>query len=295
MKLNKLFNKLIKQLRNYLKLEYILVILALYLIYREMYLNVKEYMTNSSESDNSSSNEDGTISGSVSDNEEGVPLSKIPPGDEDLYILKRNRDLSFRLRYKYRDDKSNQYLDANENEDRLTIERGIRASYKIINELKAQSEVRQKFTLRDSKQNISRNRDINSFLINQNFSYRPSLNWEFGLDSEFGFEKDLIPERDLNLKYSRLLGRINYSILKKGRISSEFEYQDVKVIDNPNDLVVPFEMARGKKEGANKRWQLRGEYTIAENVVFTLFYSGRDDANYDKVIHTGQAEIRAYF
>lgn len=88
MKLNKLFNKLIKPLRNYLKLEYILVVLALYLIYREMYLNVKEYMTTTSGSDNSSSNEDGTISGSVSDNEEGVPLSKIPPGDEDLYILK---------------------------------------------------------------------------------------------------------------------------------------------------------------------------------------------------------------
>jgi len=215
--------------------------------------------------------------------------------NEDLYILKRNRNLSFRLRYKYRDDKSNQYLDADENEDRLTIQRGIRASYKIINELKAQSEIRQKFTLRNSKQNTSRKRDINSLLINQNFSYRPSLNWEFGLDSELGFEKDLIPERDLNLQYSRLLGRINYSILKKGRISSEFEYQDVKILDNPNNLVVPFEMARGKKEGVNQRWQLRGEYTVAENVVFTLFYNGRDDANYDKVIHTGQAEIRAYF
>jgi len=215
--------------------------------------------------------------------------------NEDLYVLKRNRSLSFRLRYKYRDDKSNQYLDANENEDRLTIERGIRASYKIVNELKTQSEIRQKFTLRDSKQDTSRNRDINSLLINQNFSYRPSLNWEFGLDSEMGFEKDLIVERDINLQYSRLLGRINYSILKKGRISSEFEYQDVKIIDNPNDLVVPFEMARGKKAGVNQRWQLRGEYTVAENVVFTLFYSGRDDANFDKVIHTGQVEIRAYF
>jgi hypothetical protein len=215
--------------------------------------------------------------------------------NEDLYILKRNRNISFRIRYKYRDDKSNQYLDADENEDRLTIERGIRASYKIISDLKAQTEVGQKFTIRDSKQNTTRNRDINSFLINQNFSYRPNLNWEFGLDSELGNEKDLIPERDISLQYSRLLGRINYSILKKGRISSEFEYQDVKVIDNPNDLVVPFEMARGKKEGVNQRWQLRGEYTVAENVVFTLFYSGRNDANFDKVIHTGQAEIRAYF
>lgn len=215
--------------------------------------------------------------------------------NEDLYILKRNRDISFRLRFKYRDDKSNQFLDANENEDRLTIERGLRASYKIINSIKAQSELRQKFTTRNSKQNSSRNRDINSFLINQNISYRPNLNWEFGLDSEIGLEKDVIPERDINLQYGRFLGRINYSILKKGRISSEYEYQDVKVIDNPNNLVLPFEMARGKKEGVNQRWQLRGEYTVAENVVFTLFYSGRDDANFEKVIHTGQAEIRAFF
>jgi hypothetical protein len=215
--------------------------------------------------------------------------------NEDLYVLKRNRGFSFRLRYKYRDDKSNQYLDPNENEDRQTIERGIRASYKVFSSLKAQSELRQKFTVRKSQQNNSRNRNINSFLVNQDFSYKPSLNWEFGIDSEFGFEKDLVPNRDINLQYAKLLARINYSILKKGRISTEYEYQDVNVINNPNNLVVPFEMARGKKAGVNQRWQLRSEYTVAENVVFTLFYSGRDDANFDKIIHTGQAEIRAYF
>jgi hypothetical protein len=54
-------------------------------------------------------------------------------------------------------------------------------------------------------------------------------------------------------------------------------------------------MAGGKKEGASKNWQLRGEYTIAENVVISLFYNGRDDAGFEKIIHTGQAEIKAYF
>ncbi len=215
--------------------------------------------------------------------------------NEDLYVLRRNRDVSFRLRYRYRDDKFNQFLDAKENEDRLTVEQGIRVSYKIINKLKAQSEFRQKFVTRNSEANSTRNRDINSNLLNQNFSYRPGLKWELGLDSELGFEKDLKPERDINLQYSRFLLRSTYSLLKKGRITAEYEYQDVKMIDNPNDLVVPFEMARGKKEGINQRWQLRGEYTVADNVVFTLFYSGRDDANYKKIIHTGQAEIRAYF
>jgi len=215
--------------------------------------------------------------------------------NEDLYIMRRNRDISFRLRYRYRDSKSNQYLDENENEDRLTIERGVRASYKVINNVKAQTEFRQQFTYRNSQANSSRNRDINSNILDQNFSYRPNLEWEFGIDSEFGFEKDLIPTRDLNLRYTKLLSRINYSLLKKGRITAEYEYIDVTAVNNPNKLVVPFEMALGKKEGVSKRWQLRGDYTVAENVIFTLFYSGRDDANYEKVIHTGQAEVRAYF
>ncbi|MFC2088766.1 hypothetical protein ACFLSX_04115 [Calditrichota bacterium] len=215
--------------------------------------------------------------------------------NEDLHILRRNRDISFRLRYRYRDDKFNQFLDPNENEDRLNIEQGIRASYKIVNKLKAQTELQQKFITRNSEANSSRNRDIKSLIIDQNLSYRPDLRWEFGLDSELGFEKDIIPERNINLRYGRLLSRVNYALLKKGRISAEYEYLDVKMIDNPNELVVPFEMARGKKEGLNQRWQLRGEYTVAENVVFTLFYTGRDDANFDKIIHTGQAEIRAYF
>jgi hypothetical protein len=54
-------------------------------------------------------------------------------------------------------------------------------------------------------------------------------------------------------------------------------------------------MAGGKREGVSKSWQLRGEYTIAENVVISLFYNGRDDAGFKEIIHTGQAEIRAYF
>jgi hypothetical protein len=67
------------------------------------------------------------------------------------------------------------------------------------------------------------------------------------------------------------------------------------VLENPQNVTVPFEMARGKREGQNMRWQLRGDYTLAENVVISLSYIGRDDAQFDKIIHTGQAEIRAYF
>ncbi len=58
---------------------------------------------------------------------------------------------------------------------------------------------------------------------------------------------------------------------------------------------MPYEMARGKKEGVSQNWQARLEYTLAKNVVFSLFYNGRDEAGFKRVIHSGQAEIRAFF
>jgi hypothetical protein len=215
---------------------------------------------------------------------------------EDLYIMRQSRKLSFRLRYQYRADQSNQYLNPNENEDRLGIENGLRANYQIHRTLKAQSEVGYNTLFRNNKSDLSRNRDITSLIMDQNISYRPLAVWEFGIDSELGFETDQPAQVDrISTQYLRLLTRVNYSLLQKGRLTAEYDLTNVSVLDNPGLRAVPYEMARGKKEGLNKQWRLRGDYTLATNIVFSVFYEGRDEATYQKVIHTGQAEIRAYF
>jgi hypothetical protein len=69
----------------------------------------------------------------------------------------------------------------------------------------------------------------------------------------------------------------------------------VNPYDNPLNKTIPYEMARGKKEGVSQFWQMRVEYNVAKNIMFSLFYSGRDDAAYKHIIHTGNAEIRAFF
>lgn len=215
--------------------------------------------------------------------------------NQDLFYMRRNRNLSFRFRYRYRDDLFNQFLDPDDNEDRLSIEKSLWANYRIIEKLKAQSEFKNVTTFRENKANTSRDRDITSLIFNQNFSYRPNLNWEFGVESEYGQEVDYAGNKDLRIDYGRALIRTSYAFLGKGKISSSFDYQTVIVKNNPLGSSIPYEMARGKKEGVSKSWQLRGEYTIAQNVVFSLFYNGRDDADFERIIHTGQAEIRAYF
>jgi hypothetical protein len=214
---------------------------------------------------------------------------------EDLYILRQSRKLSFRIRYQYRDDRFNQFLDPNENEDRLSVEKGLRANYQLNRTLKGQSELRNNSLYRNNKSDPLRNEDINSYLLNQNFSYRPLPVWEFGIDSEFGVEEDRAEEKNLLLRYARLLGRINYSLLQKGRLSAEYDWMNVTVINNPGQVAIPYEMARGKKEGLSKQWRFRGDYTVTDNIVVSVFYEGRKDATYQTIIHSGQAEVRAYF
>ena len=215
--------------------------------------------------------------------------------DQDLYILKRNRALNFRLQYRYRDDRFNQFLDPNENEDRLTIEKGFRTDWRITPKIKSQTEIRLKNSVRSTKANALRNRDIAGRYVQQLFSYRPVSLLEFRLDTNYGLEKNRAPEYPLNLWFVTSKLQTTYSFKGKGRLTGNYEFQKVNVTSNPLQRVVPFEMARGKKEGISQRWQLRAEYTVSKNIVFTLLYTGRFDAGFDSVIHTGQAEVRAFF
>ena len=215
--------------------------------------------------------------------------------NQDFYILRRNRKLSFRLRYRYRKSSSNQFLEAKENEDRKTRESGLRADWRIISSLSSRSELRLKQLSRFSASNALRNRDVLGVYGKQNFSYRLFRYWEVGLESEFASEENRLQTYPIKLWYGTLKGRLSYSIAGKGRASAEYQYQTVNATSNPLGYSIPYEMARGRKEGLSQNWGLRVEYTIAKNVVFNVFYSGRDEAGFESVIHSGQAEIRAFF
>jgi hypothetical protein len=140
-----------------------------------------------------------------------------------------------------------------------------------------------------------RNRDIQGRYLQQNVSYRPWQRWEGGIESQYGWENNQVQVYPLTLWFAIIRARLNYSIAGKGRASAQYQSQTVRVTENPLSLAVPYEMAMGKKEGVSQNWQLRVEYTLAKNIVFSFFYSGRRDAGFEQTIHTGQAELRAYF
>jgi hypothetical protein len=186
-------------------------------------------------------------------------------------------------------------LQASENEDRQSLEHGLRTDWRILSNMKSQSELRAKRYSKINNASPYKNRDIAGYYYDQRFSYRPKTQWEFGLESQYGNETNNSENYPLSLWYETIKGRVNYSLLGKGRASANYSFQRVNITSNPQGKVVPFEMAAGKKEGNSQIWDLRIEYTVAKNVVFTFYYNGRREANYSNTIHTGQAEIRAYF
>jgi len=214
---------------------------------------------------------------------------------EDLYIMRRNRELSFRLRYRYNKNRLNQYLDAGENEDRAGNEWGVRMDWRFAGRINNQTELRKKYTLRDSPANPTRNRRIDGWYITQKFSYRPTGQTELGLEGEYGNENNRAQSYPLRLWYGAVKARVSYALPGRGRLSGEYNLQNVRITDNPLNLTVPYEMANGKKEGLTQIWQLRAEYNVAKNIQFTLFYTGRNEAGFERVIHSGQAEVRAFF
>jgi len=119
--------------------------------------------------------------------------------------------------------------------------------------------------------------------------------WEFQLTGEYGNEENRAASNPLELWFAVGKLQANYIVAGSGRVTADYEQQVVKTVANPEEVTIPFEMAKGKKEGLSKKWQLRAEYTVSKNILFTLLYRGRDDAGLDEIIHTGQAEVRAFF
>ena len=213
---------------------------------------------------------------------------------QDLFYMKHNRHLSFRLRFRLNQNYNNQFVNSTENDRRKNQELGLRINWRPMMRLRSQSEGRLRHFTRNSATNALRNRNISGYYFAQNFSYRPRSVWEIGFESEAGYETNTNLLYPINLYFVLLKQRLNYSLPAKGRISAQYELQNVTVTKNPFKRVVPFEMAKGKRQGFSQQWQLRLEYTVAKNIVFTFSYIGRKDAGFKRVIHSGQAQLRAF-
>ncbi len=208
---------------------------------------------------------------------------------QDLHILKNQRDLSFRLRYT-ESRNLNQFSSGLEKS--YLKERDIRIKFRMVDEINNETEFKNKIENVHAPLNTNRSRNVNSNELQTDFSYRPYNNIEFGflikvsrLEDKFPITPTILDENKLNL-------RLTLSLLEKGRL--RFEIERTELLVNTNQNIIPFEITNGNLIGKNYIWRANFDYRFTGNLQTNINYSGRLQGK-GKVINTLRAEARAYF
>jgi hypothetical protein len=216
--------------------------------------------------------------------------------NQDFYYNERNPDWGGLFRMRYRDNLSNQYLDPDNNESRILLERLLEMRKRVFNrKLNLTLGYQNSRNKRWVASSPSRDLNILSQAIISRLNWRPSLSWQFQFDVERGLDNDRNSQTPLRVNYWDIKPQISYSLRGKARATANLTFIQVEDVENPANRPIPFEMGKGKKAGNSWLWSARFEYFISNNVTINANYTGRKDANALRVLHLGKAEVRAFF
>jgi hypothetical protein len=86
---------------------------------------------------------------------------------------------------------------------------------------------------------------------------------------------------------------LKYNVLQKGSLNLKGNFIKIK-FDGVQNTSLAFEMLDALKTGQNITWGIAYQRTLSNNLQLSLTYDGRKSEG-TKIIHTGGAQVRAYF
>jgi hypothetical protein len=208
---------------------------------------------------------------------------------QDLFLFKNKPDLSFRLRY-IENNKLTQYNTGNELG--YFSERSLRIRFRMVKEIRNQTDFINQTDNVSSTTNSGRARMLSINELSSDFSYRPIQNIEVGFKIGVSSSSDELPKTATKIESNSQLIRFTYSFTNRGRLRIEVERNEVS--DNGTQNIIPYELLRGKVVGKNYFWRVNFDYRLADNLQITLNYIGRKQSA-NKIVHNMRTEARAYF
>ncbi|MCC6866232.1 MAG: hypothetical protein IT280_08760 [Ignavibacteria bacterium] len=208
---------------------------------------------------------------------------------QDFGIFENHEYFGIKLRFVQRKGLT-QYFSGNER--LLNTERTARLRLSFTPDLALISDYVSQIERNNSPGVEIRNWNINSEGITSELIYKPIQTIEAGFKVQLKRAKDNFPvnptQADINVQTFRL----TYSFSGKGTLRSEISRNEVLMNSTPS--FVPFDLTKGLVAGKSFFWSLNFEYRISNFIQATINYFGRAEDK-ARVIHTGTAEIRAYF
>jgi len=225
---------------------------------------------------------------------EATTLFGVQSLQQDLYVWENQRDKSVRYRFTALRELNRQLVEGGSRREQAQHE--VRLTLALSPKLTSQTEL--KLNNENVRVNIAgrASRFVRSRSAEFELSYRPRPMLEFANAAAVLYDRDLYQTAtrpQLSVLALSMRPRVTYSLRGKGRLSSELEW--VQVNAEPQGQVLPYELARGNREGTTFRWNLAFEYRVTGNVNFSLSYLGRKEADRAQIAHLGKMEMRASF
>ncbi len=203
---------------------------------------------------------------------------------QDIFYRKGDRDLSFRARAA--DDRSlnrqlvgaGERMARNEYSFRIRKSAGRKASLESILLRGMLRRWRGEYPLYQILSYAADNRIF--YLLTRRLEFILGLKLETAEETYGGLQVQVLT----------LNPRLDYSILRRGRISAEGSWAGV--VTEAEEI--PYEMTGGRGKGSNYEWKVRVSYRIGNNLNLSASYNGESKVG-RPVIHSGRMELRAFF
>ncbi|MBL7923348.1 MAG: hypothetical protein JNL88_04030, partial [Bacteroidia bacterium] len=140
----------------------------------------------------------------------------------------------------------------------------------------------------------SRNFDIETKESDTRFNVQPGSTYRLSFSYRYKTKENVDPEgagEKANLQDAGLEWR--YNSIRKGLLSARFNLVQIGYNGDENTSIA-FEMLEGLKEGQNLTWGLNLQRNLGSSLQLSINYEGRKPAG-TKMIHTGGAQVRAFF
>ena len=138
-----------------------------------------------------------------------------------------------------------------------------------------------------------RNYELNYFFTQPAFIFQPTTTYRVSLEGKYaekensalyGGEQSQIIELGTSFKYNQS---------EKGSLQGNFKWVEIR-FDGNEFSALGFEMLEGLRTGTNFTWNIGYQRSVSRNLQLNLQYNGRK-SEYNRTIHSGGMEIRAFF
>lgn len=180
---------------------------------------------------------------------------------------------------------------------------GLESRGNVFDEVRARWNITRVFSLqnlfRDGvKSNASgyfssRDYRIEYYETEPKFTIQPGTSFRISFSYRYA-EKNNVQENGGQFAVLNKAGtELRYNVLSKGSLTAEANFIRINY-NAPSNTSIAYEMLEGLKTGDNITWKLSWQRTLANNMQLNIGYEGRQSPGI-KTIHTGSAQVRAYF